>query len=334
MRKSVFIIVLLIVAVMTACSPAAQQVEPTRELVPMTIQMSWIHEYSSTPLHVAEKSGYFADNGVAITLAEGGFGANGFIDPVQEVIDGKADFALGNTASLIDARAKGLPVVGIVSIMPRSPQAIISLKETGITQPADLVGHTVAVASGGADLTFNNLLQSQNISLDDLTVVERTFFGVEPLLTGEVDAFVGWVINEGVAIQEQGQEPQYIFMSDYGVDTYEFVLFATETTITEKPELVQGVVDAVLKGVQDVIDDPATAIKATLTYNEELVEAEQLRRLEATIPLINVPGTPLGSMDERVWQFTYDLLKSQNMLQADVALEDVYTLAFIPTETE
>lgn len=335
MKKPVIIIVVLLIAVViTACSPAAAPATPTREMVPTTIQMSWIHEYSSTPLHVAEKKGYFADEGIAITLAVGGFGANGFIDPIAEVLEGRADFALGNTANLIDARAKGLPVVGVASIMPRSPQAIISLAETGIARPQDLAGHTIAVAAGGADLTLDNLLESQGVNRDDVNIVERTFFGVEPLVNGEVDGFVGWIINEGVALEELGQETQHIFMSDYGVDTYEFVIFTTDTIVAEKPELVQGVVNAVLKGVQDTIDDPAAAIEYTLTYDETLVKEDQLRRLEATIPLINVPGIVPGSMDERVWQFTYDLLEGQDMLQDSFELGDVYTLAFIPTDSE
>jgi NitT/TauT family transport system substrate-binding protein len=235
---------------------------------------------------------------------------------------------------MISARARGLPVVGVASIMPRSPQAIISLAETGIARPQDLAGHKIAVALGGADLTLDNLLQSQGVNRDDVEIVERTFFGVEPLVNGEVDGFVGWIINEGVALEEQGQEPQYIFMSDYGVDTYEFVVFTTDTIVAEKPELVQGVVNAILKGVQDTIDDPAAAIEHTLTYDETLVKEDQLRRLEATIPLINVPGIAPGSMDERVWQFTYDLLDGQGMLEGSFELGDVYTLAFIPTASE
>ena len=110
------------------------------------------------------------------------------------------------------------------------------------------------------------------------------------------------------------------------------MLITTEAMIEQKPDVVQGVVDAVRAGAQDVVANPAQAIKHTLTFNSELVEAEQLRRLEATIPFINVPGRALASMDGEVWQFTHDFLLQQGQLAEPIALDEVYTLEFFPDE--
>src|SRR5690606_1781394 len=128
---------------------------------------------------------------------------------------------------------------------------------------------------------------------------------------------------------EQGLAAQYVLMSDYGVDTYDFVLFTSEATINDKPELVRGVVTATRNGLEDVISNPAQAVEHTLSYNPELVEDEQLRRLEATIPLMNVPGQPLGGMDARVWEFAQDFMLAQNILSEPIAIEEVYTLEFV-----
>lgn len=333
MNKSLQVLVIvLLFLVVSACSSATPTPEPTPSLVPITIQLSWIHEYSSSPFHAAVRNGHFAAQGLDATLAQGGFGEQGYIDPIAEVLNGNADFAMSDGVSLIQARAAGQPVVAIAAILQRSPLAVISLADSGIARPQDVAGKTISVAGGGATTIFNVLLQSQNIAPDSLNIVERTTFGIDPLVNGEVDGMVAWIINEGVALQERGLEPVYVLMNDYGVDTYDFVLFTTETMISEHPDRARGVVTALQRGISAVIADPAAAIEHTLTYNGDLVREEQVRRLEATIPLMNVPGNAHGGMDERVWQFTYDTLLEQGVITEPITLGDVYTLDFIPDE--
>jgi ABC-type nitrate/sulfonate/bicarbonate transport system substrate-binding protein len=200
--KTVYAAVILTVILITSCSATNPESDPTRVMVPVNIQLSWIHEYSSSAFHTAVRNNHFAEQGIDVTLSEGGFNDQGYIDPVQEVISGNADFAMSDGVSLIQARAAGLPVVGIAAVLQRSPLVVISLPETGITTPQDLVGHTVGVASGGATILFNNFLQLQDIDANLVNIVPRTSFGIDPLVNGEVDALVGWIINEGVTARD------------------------------------------------------------------------------------------------------------------------------------
>lgn len=331
MKRIVPVIITIILISLVACSPT-QVATPTPAPTAVSIQLSWINEYSSSVFHTAVRNGHFAEQNLEATLIEAGFNDAGFIDPIQAVLNGEAEFALSNSASLIEARAAGQPVVAIASVLQRSPLAVISLPEAGITRPEDLAGHTVSVADGGARAVYETLLLTQNIDASTVNTVARTSFGIEPLINGEVDAMVAWIINEGVAVEEAGFDPQFILMSDYGVDTYDFVVFTTETMIAEHPETVRGVVTAVREGAQDVVDNPAQSIENTLTYNSELVQAEQLRRLEATIPLMNVPGHQLGGMDAEVWQFTHDFLVERGILTEPVDVSEVYTLEFLPND--
>jgi NitT/TauT family transport system substrate-binding protein len=327
--KTVYAAVILTVILITSCSATNPESDPTRVMVPVNIQLSWIHEYSSSAFHTAVRNNHFAEQGIDVTLSEGGFNDQGYIDPVQEVISGNADFAMSDGVSLIQARAAGLPVVGIAAVLQRSPLVVISLPETGITTPQDLVGHTVGVASGGATILFNNFLQLQDIDANLVNIVPRTSFGIDPLVNGEVDALVGWIINEGVTAQEQGLHPQFMLLSDYGIATYDFVLFTTETVINDKPEVVRGVIAAFHGGLQDMIGDPEKAIEHTLTFNSELSRDEQLRRLQATVPLINLPGQSLGKMDRNFWEFTHNFLLEYSIIDQPIDIDEVYTIEFI-----
>lgn len=311
-------------------TPTDSPVEPDV----ITIQLSWIHEYSAAPFHVALNEGFFENNNLDVTLLEGGFGDAGFIDPVVQVIEENISFGLSDGSRLIEAQSSGQPVVAIGAVLQRSPLALLSLGENDIQQPPDLAGQTVMVADGGARMIFDTLLDAQEIDSSSLQIEPRVTFGIDPLLTGETDVLVGWIINEGVALEEAGQSVNSILMSDYGVDTYDFVLFTTEDMVANQPDIVQRFVDSIVQGIEFIVTNPQQAIEHTLSFNEALVAEEQLLRLEATIPLMNVPGTQIGGMDPEIWQFTYDLLRQQDVVDETFDISSVYTLDFVNTDSE
>lgn len=314
---------------LAACAPAAGPASAPAIRDEIGIQLSWIHEYSSAGFHAAERGGHFAAEGLSVRLEEGGFSENGYIEPIDEVLSGRLEFGLASASSIITARAAGRPIVAIASVLQRSPTAVIARANSGIARPQDLEGHSVAVTSGGAQHMLAALLQAQKVDTSVVRQVERTSFGVEPLMEGEVDAMVGWVINEGVQMREQGEEPLFLLASDYGIDTYDFVLFTTEELINTRPELVERLVRALTKGLADVIANPERAIEHTLSYNPELDREGQLRRLRATIPLMNPPGSRLGDMQADVWELTQEMLLQQGALNRSIDLGAAFTREFV-----
>jgi ABC-type nitrate/sulfonate/bicarbonate transport system substrate-binding protein len=325
-----FILLLLTLAACGTATPAPAAPAP----IDLSIQLSWVHEYSSAPFYAAELGGHFAAEGLQVRLEEGGFSEAGYIDPISEVLAGKVDFGLSNASGLIAARAAGKPVVALAAVLQRSPTAVISLATNDIVRPQDLVGRSVAVTDGGAAQTLRSLLQLQGIDPNQVSSVPRTSFGVEPLLSGEVDAMVAWVINEGVQLREAGQEPRFMLASDYGVDTYDFVLFTAEQTVVERPDVVQRVVRGLTLGLRDVIADPERAADQVLSYAPDLDRSSQLERLHATIPLIRPAGSQPGTMQADIWALTQDMLIEHDALSAPIDLDQVYTLTFIENSYE
>jgi NitT/TauT family transport system substrate-binding protein len=319
------IVLLMALAACSAPSQPATATPPTN----VTIQLSWVHEYSSAPFYAAEKNGHFAEQHLAVRLEQGGFNGTGYVDPIGQILSGSADIGMSDASSLLLARAQGKPVVAIAAMLQRSPLAVISLGESGIQRPSDLIGRRVAVAEGGAQQTFTTLLTTQGIAVDQVQIVPRTTYGIEPLLNGEVDALVAWIINEGVQLKEAGKTTNVMLMSDYGVDTYDFVLFTTETMLREHPDTVERTLRAVNGGLQDVIKNPDQAVQWTLSYNPELDADGQLRRLQATIPLFNPAGSKPGMMEAATWDTTYRILHDQGALTAPVDTKSAYTMAVL-----
>src|SRR5262245_53364967 len=151
-RRLLSLVTLLIVATvaLSACGVEAPAAATAAPKTPVSIQLAWVHEYSSAGFYAAEKNGHFAAQNLDVRIEAGGFGPQGYIEPIAQVASGSVDFGIASAASIIQARAEGKPVVGIAAIFQRSPLAIISLDKSGIYRPQDLVGHRATVADGGA----------------------------------------------------------------------------------------------------------------------------------------------------------------------------------------
>jgi len=334
--KTVFVSMILLL-LLVACSDQTQSTESssdTEALEEVVVQLSWINEYSFAQVHNAVENGHFAEQGLDVSIIAGGFTEDGFIDPIAEVVEGNAHFATSDASNLILAREQGLPVVAILSTLQRSPRSIISLEGSGIVRPQDMARKTIAIAADGSDAMFNSFLLSQEIDPESIDIVERTTFGIEPLIEGEVDAIGGWIINEGVMVEEAGLEGVTIAMSDYAIDTYDVVIFTTEDIIENNPEMVQKFVDGVITGMQDILDDTEGSIDNTMTFNEELDRDAQLRRLNAMIPLMNVPGLSLGDMQPEIWEITHSIMVDNGILEEETDWESAFTLQFLPTAAE
>lgn len=324
--KTMRVLIGLVVFVlsMTACAP---QAAPAAELKKTSIQLSWTHEYSVAPLHVAMKEGFFTAQGLDVTLVEGGFGEAGYIDPRSEVESGQVDFGLSSGSSLIAAVNEGSPIVAVANVLQRSPLAIMTTNRS-IQTLQNLPGHSVMVADGGARDAFEALLVSQGIDVSSVRIVPRTTFGVEPIVNGEVDALVAWRINEGVALEEQGLNPIFFLFSDYGIENYEFVLFTRQELIDTQPDVVQAMVNALHQGNLFVISNPIDSIDHTMTYAPNLDRTQQLQRLESTIPLMVATGSNEVTMEQAVWESSLMLIRAKESIAEDFDLSKVYTNRF------
>jgi NitT/TauT family transport system substrate-binding protein len=322
----------LVSLALAACGQASP--ERPQTTTPVRLQLAWTHEYSSAPFYAAVKNGHYASEGLDVELLAGGFGENGYIEPTTQVLDGSVDFGIVASGSLIQARANGQPLVGIASVFQRNPTAILSRSESAIQRPEDLIGRRVMVADGGAIQLLDAFIKAQGLDRNAIEILPRTSYGIEPLLNNEVDALVGWVINEGVLLREAGIEPNMMLFSDYGIDSYPMVIFATEKTLAERPELVQHFVRATLQGMEDMIADPDTAAGLALSYDTTLDLDGQRRRLHASLPLFQPAGTRLGMMQPEIWQMTEQFMLDDKSLGAAVDLSKVYTLTFLPDDNQ
>lgn len=315
----------IVVLLITSCSSANQPAAAAPPATSVNVQLAWVHGSEYAGFYEAEEKGYYANENLAVKLNE-----LGNTSPIDQVVNGKADFGITSADTLLLARAKGTPVVAIATLFQRSPVAFISLAEKNITRPQDLVGKKVLVHfEGTTGLVFKALLAAQGIDPSKVQGVPRTDFSNKQLLDGEVDVSDAFITNQPVELAKDGHQVNAILASDYGIDVYANVIFTSEATIAKKPDLVERFLRATIQGMQSAVQDPKEAATLAVAYNANLKLEAETESMNRSLPLINPAGGRPGMMRPEDWENTYQILLDQDILDKSLDLKTAYNLSFL-----
>ena len=291
----VFLIVLL---ALVACGSSA-----TPTAVPLTkvsVALDWFPWSNHSGLFIAQERGYFAEQGLDVEIFTPG-------DPstvLQTVASNRDDFGISYQTEVLIAREQGVPVVSIMALVQHPLNSVMALKESGIEEPKDLAGKTIGWPGIPSDEPLlDTMLRSQNLTLDDVKLVNVGFDLVPALISKQVDAIVGayWV-HESISATNQGFELNILRMEEHGVpDFYELVLVANEEKIANSPEIVQSFVRGVMRGYEDAMNDPEDAVQLLKRLKPEVDLDIEIPGVALLAPLWAPEEGSFGWQEERRW---------------------------------
>ena len=156
---------------------------------PVTFQLNWMAGGPNAGFAAAVAEGYYKEAGLDVTLVQG----NGSGNTAQLVANGRAQLAYADAVAVSQLIAKGAPMKLIATIYQSNPNAVMSLKKTGIKSVKDLAGKKVGVPSGSSQTTMLPLLlKSNNLKESDINMIDMPVASMVPaLLQGQVDAVLG-----------------------------------------------------------------------------------------------------------------------------------------------
>jgi NitT/TauT family transport system substrate-binding protein len=327
--KALLVLCLLGVLLLSGCGGAAAPTVPALAPAQARVQLSWLHTIEWAGFYAAAEHGYYNDQALTVDLMAGGDDAQGnYIDPIQTVLDGRADFGVVSGAHLINARANQAPLVAIASNYQRHPLAFTSLAEKQIATPQDLVGKTVQIAPDSR-LLLEAMLTATGVDAAQVKIVDRTDFSIAPLLNGDADVIDSFITNEAVSLKLAGHEFNAIMPVDYGVEEYPNVIFTREQMIAEHPDIVERFLRATLRGMEQAIADPQQVAPLAVQRDQSLDLAKETEAMFQSVPLLKPSGSQPGMMTAKTWQATYQILHDQGVLKQPVDVQSVYTLAFL-----
>ena len=100
----------------------------------VTLQLKWKHQFQFAGYYAAKEKGFYQEAGLDVNILE----AQAGIDPVREVVAGRAQFGVG-TSELILNRYRGDAITVLGVIFQHSPLSLITLTASGIDHIHKLV---------------------------------------------------------------------------------------------------------------------------------------------------------------------------------------------------
>ena len=245
------------------------------DTMPKTVEkitIAWADQPAFGLMYIAEKEGYFKDEGLDVTYHKFTTGR----DALADALSGNSDIATVYEAPVVRQIYTGKDVSLISTLHISSKNAaLIGRRDRGILNIEDLKSKKIGVAKGTAEEFFlYSYLTSKGIRLSDVTLVNGDFTDMKTFLRdGRADA----VVSEGPYFYEIKKEfpadTITIFQSD--VYTENSVLAGNTNVIENKKEVLTRLLKALVRAESLLETNQEEAIKAVVdslsTFSEESI---------------------------------------------------------------
>ena len=298
----------------------------------MTLTLNFLAQPAQAGFFLAKEKGYYKDVGIDLTIVEG----KGSSTTAQITAAGQNDVGFIGGGVAISFINKGAPLKIIAAPIQGNFMSLGFLTSTNIKTPQDLIGKTVAVCPGCAQIPMlKAMLVKANIPESKVKIINVDQSAhVSMLEEHKIDAAAGDPNSVSIEMAHRGDKVSDMFFQDWGIKLVNFVLAARTDKLKANPDLYKRFVAASLKGWHEVLthqDDAITALQHQ--YPEiKLDRATLLTQLKVGIaPFICVSDSPgVGKASPAVWQSTYDVMEKYMGLKPTVKLADTYTDEYLP----
>lgn len=312
-----------------ALAGAAPAVAQTTRL---TLMLNWTPNNHHAGIYLAKAEGLYEAAGIDLQIVEPAAAGAAMV-----VGAGGADIGITQAEAVIPARANGVPIVSIATILPFNDSSLMFLAADGIARPRDLEGKTYGgyggalerelidalVACDGGDPAKVNHVEVGNV--DYLAGLEQDRFDF-------VWVFEGWDVLRARAVE--GKDVGSLKFVDYLnciPDWYTPVFVASETMIATNPDLLSRFLAATAEGYRKAIADPDAAAAALLAAVPELDAALVKASAAYHAPLYAAPGRPWGEQSAETWQRFERFLRQAGLTDKDVDTSLAFTNRLLPS---
>ena len=285
-----------------------------KPLKKLRLQLKWHHQFQFAGYYAAIEKGYFRNEGLEVELIEGKPGIN----PIVEILAGRADLAIDSPAVLIQ-RQQGKPIVAIAAIFQHSPTVIITRSDNHLTTPQSLKGKRIMLTPE-SDPESLAMLVGEGIQLQDLKILPHNW-RVDDLIANRVDAQTAYLTNEPYFLKKAGMAITTIQPLNYGIDFYGDCIVATEHEVQSNFEQVESFVKAMQQGWLYAMEHHLELAELIRTkYSQEKSLEQLLFEAEAMSDLIQAKFVTIGHMNPARWKHIADTFVQLGMMKANYNL--------------
>src|SRR5438874_1115658 len=274
----------------------------------VVLQLRGPPQFEFAGYYAALWQGFYAEAGLTVDIQPGAPRGQTPTDPVRELAEGRAQFAVGGSELVIRA-AQGLPLLVLAPIFQQSGTAVYYRADGDFGSPAALGKAKVArlPASDILGIELATALRAEGIDPEKLKsspVEPGQTLGV--LADKTVDAAAGSAWDLPWLAKERNLNLKSFNPADYRVEFYGDTLFTLQRLAKNQPDVVRGFRLASLKGWDYALQHPdeiAGRLVATLPRPPGIADAAGFAKYQAEVArrLSRYADIPLGHSNPDRW---------------------------------
>ncbi len=327
-----FLATLLALTLAAACmpfAPATQSDAPSAELKDVTLMLDWTPNTNHTGIYVAQEKGWYEEAGLNVEII-----IPGETDVHQVVGTGVADFGVSYQEGATFARAEGVPLVSIATVIQHNTSGFASRSGADIQTPTDLAGKRYGSFGSPIEYpTIDLLMQCEGGTAADIEFIDigwADFLSVTE--TDQVDFVWIYYAWTGINAKLQGVDLNIIMLKDHLdciPDYYTPILITNEAMIANDPQTVRAFTETSARGYEFAIENPDEAADILLAANTDLDADLTQASQEWLANEYQADAEQWGIQTEEIWQGYADFLIESGILESfDGA--SAFTNEFLP----
>lgn len=295
-------------------APGAQTQEKTK----ITVVLDWTPNTNHTGLYVAQKNGYFADNGLEVTIEQ----------PPEDgaealVASGKAQFGVSFQESVASALTADspLPITAVAALIQHNTSGIISLKKNNITSPKDMAGHSYASWNTPIEKAIlKDVIEKDGGDFSKVKMIYNSATDVVTALQTNIDTVWIYYAWDGIATEVKGLETNYFAFKDINpaLDFYTPLLIANDNFLKEHPDQAKAFLKAARLGYEYSIEHPEEAAAILCEYAPETDKEIATASQKYLASQYKAEVERWGEFDQKRWDAFYDWLYENKVITKEI----------------
>jgi NitT/TauT family transport system substrate-binding protein len=278
----------------------------------LTVQLDWIANAQFAGLLVAREKGWYARQGLDVTIEPVN---QTTLDTVTPVAKGRNVIGCADGMVLLQARQANQPIQAFATTLQASPLGIVTLRSSHFAGIKDLAGKTIGLHAYDRP-QLDIMLKANGLSLHQVKIKEIGD-DLTSLAAGLIDAQVVYLLDEKLTMEEKGIELNVFPGYANNYSTYSQVYFARTDFLESHREILAKFLTATNRGWEEAFAHPnETAAMLVSRYLPSKDLTYQVRSLEELRHFATLESPQLGEMRLATWQ------KSCALFHLDPALAD------------
>jgi ABC-type nitrate/sulfonate/bicarbonate transport system substrate-binding protein len=274
----------------------------------LVLQLHRPAQFEFAGYYAALWQGFYRESGLEVAISPGAPAGHPLIDPVREIVEGRAQFGTGTVQLLVRA-AQGQSLLLLAPIFQQSDVRVYYRANGDLSSPGALLSGRVGrpPPSNVLDLELRTALRAEAVDPEKLrSLPTEPAQALADLASHRVDAFVGSAWELPWQARERGVVLKSFNPAGYRVEYYGDSLFTLQRLAQTDPGMVERFREASVRGWQYAFQHPdeiAARILSELPAPAAVADPAGFTRYQTELAreLARYPEVPLGHSNPDRW---------------------------------